>query len=121
MTLYPFKIKIASNNNEFARHCLDMGVDVGSTDLTISYRWANVLQVLYLELKTKNGRLLDSQIEWNAEFDEHFASVNCQRAVAYGFEKAKIICTAFFTQFIIPSAPARSNPSPASAAPHSPC
>lgn len=51
--------------------------------------------VLFLELKRKNGTLSDSQKTWNADFDLHYASDNCKRAVAYGFDEAKEIIRAW--------------------------
>lgn len=92
MTAYPFSW--SANFNEFARHAIDMGMDIGSADLLLRQRRAdNITHFLYLELKRKNGTLSDSQKEWSAEFDLHYASDNCKRAVAYGFDEAKEIIT----------------------------
>jgi len=82
------KIKVAANFNEHAREHKAMGMDVGSPDLRLSYRLNGDYRVLYLELKKKKGKLSPDQIEWNADFDANFASWNCQRAVAYGYEQA---------------------------------
>lgn len=89
MTAYPFSW--SANFNEFARHAIDMGMDVGSSDLLLRQRRGSITHFLYLELKRKNGTLSESQIEWNVEFDAHYASDNCKRAVAYGFDDAKEI------------------------------
>ena len=47
-------------------------------------------RVLFLELKKKKGKLLPSQITWNAKFDTCHPP-NFSRAVAYGFLEAKRI------------------------------
>lgn len=85
VTLSHFKIKVCAPLNENSRHMLDMGVDVGCTDLALGMRVGRVYHMLYLELKTKDGDLHESQIDWNKEFDEHYASDNCVRDVAYGY------------------------------------
>lgn len=97
-TTYPtFGIKIAANNNEHARHHVGMGVDIGSTDLTLSKRIKNITHFLYLELKTMDGELSPSQIKWNEDFDDNFKSSNCIRDVAYGFNEAKRIINDWIT------------------------
>lgn len=94
-TKSPFKV--ASNNNEHARNYVNMGVDVGSPDLLITWRKDDICHMLYLELKTKTGKLSQPQIEWNADFDANFESSNCKRAVAYGFSEAKEIIRCNFS------------------------
>lgn len=42
--------------------------------------------VLFLELKRKNGRLLKSQVAWNARYDA--LGFPHPRAVAYGYKQA---------------------------------
>ena len=81
----------ASNNNEYARHAVDMGVEVGSPDLTLRQKRGDITHFLYLELKTQKGKLSPAQKKWNNDFDAHYASSNCTRAVAYGFNDAKDI------------------------------
>lgn len=86
------KIGVAANNNEHARHHVDLGVDVGSTDLLLRTKRGKLTYFLYLELKKtkKNGgRLSQDQIDWNEDFDANYASENCSRAVAYGLQEAK--------------------------------
>lgn len=68
-----------------------MGVEVGSTDLVLRMRVGCITYFLYLELKKRNGKLSQDQIDWNEEFDTHYKSDNCIRAVAYGFEEAREI------------------------------
>lgn len=86
-------LKVAANFNEHARHCMDMGGDVGSPDLRIEQlRNDGITHILYLEIKTKTGRLSQDQLDWNANFDACFLSKNCTRAVARGYKEAlKII------------------------------
>lgn len=92
-------MKIASNGNENSRQFVDMGMDVGDTDLRLSYRGSNnIYTMLYLELKKKKGKLLPSQIEWNEDFDRNYVSSNCQRAVAYGYEEAQRIIADWFAK-----------------------
>ena len=91
MTQYPNTVKIASNNNEHARHAVSMGVDVGSPDLLLYTRKYDVTYFLFLELKKKKGKLSESQKEWNEIFDKSYKSKNCIRDVAYGFEQARNI------------------------------
>lgn len=69
-----------------------MGVDVGCPDLILSVvRDDGITALLYLELKTRNGKLGKSQIEWNKRFDA-YPSTNAMRAVAYEYDEAiKII------------------------------
>lgn len=86
------KIKIAANFNEHARNHGDTGMDKGSPDLRFERKINGTTQILYLELKTKKGKLSKPQIAWNKDFNENFASSNCKRAVAYGYSEAiKII------------------------------
>lgn len=82
-------IAFAANNNEHARHHVDMGVETGSADILFRTRRANITYFLYLELKKLKGKLSPDQIKWNSDFDAHYASSNCQRDVAYGLQEAK--------------------------------
>lgn len=86
-------IYYAANFNEFARHNADMGMDKGSPDLRLESIHDNITYILYLELKTKKGKLSKDQIKWNENFDKNRASSNCKRAVAFGFDDAKKIIT----------------------------
>lgn len=101
MMLSRFDLHISANLNENSHHCVDMGIDVGRTDLEFGKRVRGTYHILFLELKTKkrktekNGGLRDSQIDWNAEFDKDFASDNATRAIAYGFDEAKTIVLAW--------------------------
>lgn len=93
---YP-AILIASNNNEHARHAVDMGVDVGSPDLLLSRRddAQNITHFLYVELKTSKGKLSTPQKRWSERFDTRYKSNNCTRAVAYGFKHFREIVEAW--------------------------
>jgi len=68
---------------------VDMGMDVGTTDLQLSARVESIYYMFYLELKTKDGELRESQIEWMDDFDKNFKCDNATRDVAYGFSEAK--------------------------------
>ncbi len=85
-------IRICATRNEDSRHMLDMGVDVGRTDLTLERSWKGLLYILYLELKTLDGELTPSQVKWNERFDASPCK-NAQRAVAYGYNDAVRIAT----------------------------
>lgn len=81
----------ASNNNEDARHHVDKGVDVGSTDLIFYKRNQDILYILFLELKTTTGKLSPDQKKWKEKYDNKLLSKNTNYDVAYGFLKAKEI------------------------------
>ncbi len=99
MKLSPFELKIATSQNENSRHAVDLGMDVGETDIRLSARRNYILYMLFLELKTKGkrlkngqlakGALKESQIEWNENFDANFKSKNACRDIACGFLEAK--------------------------------
>lgn len=90
-------IGVASNNNEHARHQLSMGVDVGSPDLLLRTRRLGVTYFLYIEMKTKSGKLKPSQVEWNSDFDANYRSSTCKRAVAHSLLDAKRAVTEWST------------------------
>lgn len=52
-------------------------------------------RVLFLELKKRTGKLSTSQIKWNKDFDNKFASNIFTRAVAYGYNEAIEIIDSF--------------------------
>lgn len=85
---YPF-VKVIAAQNENSRYHIEQGMDKGLPDLMLMWRVDGVLQVLFLELKTKNGRLQQSQKDWATNYTEHYAASNTQYAVAYGFVEAQ--------------------------------
>jgi hypothetical protein len=82
-------VKVIAPMNENSRHSLPMGVDVGCPDLILLRRKDGQLFVYFLELKTKKGRLRDTQKDWAADYEKRFACANTYHAVAYGFSAAK--------------------------------
>lgn len=88
-TSYPFEVKLAASQNENSRHAVDLGMDVGEPDLRLYCRPIDTLQMFYLELKKTNGRLSESQLKWNSDFDANYAAINARRDVAYGFLEAR--------------------------------
>lgn len=83
-------IHIIATRNEDSRKFVGMGVDVGVTDLILMKKRDDILQVLFLEMKTKRGKLSESQKEWKTgKYDLLLNSNNTQYDVAYGFENAK--------------------------------
>lgn len=84
---YPH-VKVIGTLNEDSRTKVAMGVDVGLPDLMIMWSDDDVLQVYFLELKTKDGRLKKSQKDWAKDYHERFASSNTHYGVAYGFREA---------------------------------
>lgn len=85
---YP-NVKVIATLNEDSRTRVDMGCDIGITDLILMRRDGEMLAVFFLELKTKTGRLSESQKDWAADYADAFASVNTHYDVAYGFSDAK--------------------------------
>lgn len=86
---YP-EIKVIATLNEDSRTRVDMGCDIGIPDLILMRRVGGVLLVFFLELKTKTGRLSDSQKDWAADYAARFAcESNTNYDVAYGFSAAK--------------------------------
>lgn len=79
----------ASNNNEDARHQVDKGVDVGSTDLIFYKKHKNILFIFFLELKTSKGQLSANQKKWKIKYDNKLCANNTDYAVAYGLLDAK--------------------------------
>lgn len=88
-TSYPFEVKLAASQNENSRHAVDLGMDVGEPDLRLYCRPDDILHMFYLELKKKKGKISESQIEWNGDFDANYAAINARRDVAYGFLEAR--------------------------------
>ena len=86
---YSFDVKVSSSQNENSRYHSNMGMDVGQPDLVFMVRSDDVLHILFLELKTKKGKLRESQKLWNDDFDKNFLSKNATRDVAYGFSEAQ--------------------------------
>lgn len=84
---YPEIIITATANEKNYKETRQIGC-LGITDLLLFTRCG---RVLWLELKKKTGKLQPSQIDFNAMFDTHFTAPNYTRAVAYGYEEARII------------------------------
>jgi hypothetical protein len=88
-------VMVQATLNENSRNYMGMGCTVGIPDLIIFWRRFGVLQVLFLELKTKKGRLSNSQTGWkSAWYDSLLKEKNAHYAVAYGFSDAKNILEA---------------------------
>lgn len=87
---YPDTIITTTANEKSYRQSKHIG-SVGITDILIFDTRSDVMYVLFLELKKKNGKLLPSQITWNSVFDAKHVASNNMRAVAYGFDEAKRI------------------------------
>ena len=83
-------VKVIATLNENSMHCMDLGCDLGITDLILMKRHrAGALRLLFQELKTLTGDLQQSQIDWKAAYDSTWSSSNTAYVVSYGFEKAK--------------------------------
>lgn len=85
---YP-SIKVVATLNENSRTQIEMGCDVGITDLILLDRHDGVLFVFFLELKTKKGKLSQSQKDWQEDYINRYESANATYDVAYGFSQAK--------------------------------
>jgi hypothetical protein len=79
---YPFLMVTTTGNEKFYKEIIAC---IGVTDLILFHRDGHVL---FLELKKKSGKLLDSQKDFNAMFDTHFTAKNYSRDVAYGYSHA---------------------------------
>lgn len=89
---YPHIIITTTANEKSYKETAQIG-SLGITDLLL-FMPPPKEKVLFLELKKMKGKLLESQINWNKEFDNKFLpSVIYSRAVAYGFIEAKHIIT----------------------------
>lgn len=85
-------VMVQATLNENSRNYMNMGCTVGIPDLLIFWRKNGVMQVMFLELKTKKGKLSKSQINWkDAWYDSLLKEKNTHYAVAYGFGQAKDI------------------------------
>jgi hypothetical protein len=83
---YSFLIITATANEKNYKETRQIGC-LGITDILLFHPKGFVL---FLELKKKKGKLLDSQIEFNTDFDKRFSPCPVySRAVAYGFLEAK--------------------------------
>lgn len=91
---YPH-LKIIAAQNENSRHMASMGMDVGLPDLMLMERHGDVLRILFLELKTKKGKLQKSQKEWKKGYDLMYAASNTAYGVAYGIQQAREIISSF--------------------------
>ena len=91
-------VMIQATLNEHSRTQMGMGCTVGIPDLLLFWRRGGVLNVLFLELKTKTGRLSDSQHSWkDAWLDSFLAAPNTHYAVAKGFGAAKEVVEKIIT------------------------
>lgn len=81
---YPFLL-IHATLNELARNHVDMGIDVGIPDLLLMGRNDNLLHVFFLEIKTKTGKMRDTQIEWADKYAMTLCATNTCYGVAYGY------------------------------------
>lgn len=91
---YP-SVEILATLNENSRHQIDMGCDVGITDLLIFKPVQNVKHIFYLELKTQTGKLHASQKKWAARYTPY---ENTHYGVAYGFADAREQIKEWMTQ-----------------------
>lgn len=87
---YPM-VMIQATLNEHSRGAMSMGCTKGITDLLLFYTPSGQpMHVIFLELKTKAGRLSVSQTEWVRDwYNEKLKADNTHHAVAYGFSEAK--------------------------------
>lgn len=87
-TPYHSDLWVCAPMNENSHKHIDMGVDVGCTDLIIGIPHKGIFHLFFLELKTKKGKLRDTQKTWNERFDNEWLPKcsNISRAVAYGYD-----------------------------------
>lgn len=85
---YPDVIITATANERSYKEVDQIGC-LGIQDILIFKVMNGVMHIYFLELKSKKGRLLKSQIDFNILFDSKFACDNAKRDVAYGLIEAK--------------------------------
>lgn len=80
-------IMMQATLNENSHHCMDMGCTAGIPDLLLFLPGPQdgLLHIFFLELKTKKGKLSDSQIAWALTRPR---SHNVTYGVAYGYTEA---------------------------------
>jgi len=81
-------VKVVATLNENNKHCMDMGCDLGITDLIIHWTVDGTMYTLFLELKTTTGSLQESQEDWAFDYQYHYAATNTYYGTAFGYEKA---------------------------------
>jgi hypothetical protein len=87
---YPSVLLLAIRNEDMRKRTDE--IDAGHPDLHLEIKCIdNYVHILKLELKKKSGKLSKPQKDWNKWFDENHWAGNCHRAVAYGFDEAKLI------------------------------
>ena len=95
---YPGLLVTVTSNESHYKDTQQIG-QLGIQDVLVFIPRGDVLAVLFLELKTKQGSLSDAQIQWNEEFDRRYGHLaNVRRGVAYGFTDAKRMISQFLTQ-----------------------
>ena len=87
---YPM-VMVQATLNENSRDAMALGCTKGITDLLLFYTPSEgPMCVIFLELKTKKGRLLPSQTEWVRDwYGGRLKADNTHYALAYGFSEAK--------------------------------
>lgn len=91
-------VMVQATLNENSRTHMGMGCTVGIPDLLLFWRCNGTLNVLFLELKTKTGRLSQSQTGWkSAWYDCFIVAPNSHYAVAHGFGAAKKVIEKIIT------------------------
>lgn len=89
-TYGPEIIITATSNEKNYKETRQIG-SIGITDLLVFRAHPFCVYILWLELKKKTGKLRETQIEWNENFDANFSRFNSARAVAYGYNEGRNI------------------------------
>lgn len=91
-TNYPHVVIVPTGGEEHRFH-MEEGYETGIADIILLYEKNYVLNVFFLEIKTKKGNLRNSQIEWkNDRYDKVFPTcTNKHYAIGYGLSDCKKI------------------------------
>lgn len=78
-------VMITATANELSYTNIDQIGSIGIPDLLLFTRDDDTMRLLFLELKSKKGKLRPTQKEWATKYWLDYAADNTSYGVAYGF------------------------------------